>query len=729
MKHSAFFLILFAFTIICGYSQNLHLDQLYDFYNEKFEKGLYKEAYDLSSKYISISEQNGIKENPKFSDAQIIKALCTLIIDNSINEFNTLSNKSLNFEYEQNKCSDYYQELIENRNEGLLFFLNRNLNDIQKINTCLELIKGEPLNLYTDSIGTELLQICTTLSLHKSEIYSVYNKAVSNYSNENFIICYETALKLKRLLEDVSLTNNSLYAECYQIIGLSSLLGKEDFEEFSRAMEIAINLEYQLMGLNYYWYLQCYADGLTKHSKTLPFPENLNLLKKAIEIYEVLPENEESGYRHALSDLSIYYSDLDIKQSIKLAEKALSIQKNTEDPDSIISYSNLCDYYSEIEQYDKALEYGNIVLRHSLDNSDSEGLRIIYKRLAKAFAHKKDYKTAVVYASKSLDLSKTVTPALYSEILNNLGTYHNALNNYLIGKEYILESYKYAKTTVNTYNLAGTYAKLNDEDSCHYYIEQNRKMTINKLYNTYKNLDEKDGFNYIHSQYIYHLLYAPIEMCINWDYNKLANFAYVCLLQNKYLLNSKFDIKNINESLDLINLDVIKKRLKPNEIAIEFWSNRDPTVGNIEYIYVFALKREWGDVKVMKLLKDDIYRTLRNEISAQVDYLPLYENIWKPILSEIDISEGDTLYLSLDDILSQIPIENICGYDGKYMSDKYNIRRVSCTDKIYTLKATHPLISAYLFGGAVNSFVSNNSFYDENILDSIKKKNRLDTKE
>ena len=109
----------------------------------------------------------------------------------------------------------------------------------------------------------------------------------------------------------------------------------------------------------------------------------------------------------------------------------------------------------------------------------------------------------------------------------------------------------------------------------------------------------------------------------------------------------------------------IKSQLNENEIAIEFWSDRDP-LSDSKYIYAFAIKRNWDNVKVIKLLKDDVYRTIRNEIPTREDFLPLYENIWKPILSELDLSDGDTLYLSLDDILSQIPIENICGYDWIY---------------------------------------------------------------
>lgn len=722
MNHKVLFFIVYVCTIICGYSQNLQLDHFYDLFNENFENGRYKEAYDFSSKYISISEQTRIKENPNFSDALMVKALCIIVMDNSIIEFNTLSNKSLNFEYELNQCSDHYQELVEDRNEGLLFFLQRNLNNIEEINTFLDIIKNKQISLCTDSAGIELTQICTTLALYKSEIYSLYNKAVSNYSNENFIMCYDTAYKLKRLLENISLTNNSLYAECYQIIGLSSLLGKNDYEEFARTMAIAINLEYELIGLKYYWYLQCYADGLTKYSKTLQFPENGYLLKNAIDIYETLPNNEESGYLNALSALSVYYSDIDISKSISLAEKALVLHRQIESPDTIIIYSNLCDLYTEMAQYDKAIEYGTKVLNHQQDIADNEGLRRIYKYLAKAYGRKKEFEEAIILAKKSLDLSDNISPDLYAEILNNLGSYYRAIKEYGKGKDYLVQSNKCKELSSNTYNLAGVYAGLNNPDSCKYYMNKNRELVVDEFLRTYKFLKENDRFSYLHKQDTYHLLYTPVELYISYGLDELINTAYNCLIQNKYILNAASNIEDIKSHIALNNIDTVKSQLAPNEVAIEIWSNRDLELGNSDEIFAFAIKRDWDNAKVIKLSKDSIYKTLRNEISTTKNFLSLYEYIWKPILAQIEISEGETIYMALDDILTQIPIENICGYDREYMGDKYIIHRVSDTSRIATTKESQTLKSAILYGGAVNSFVIGDTIPEGHILSSINRK-------
>ncbi len=722
MTNRSLFLTIYVCAFICGYSQNLQLDHLHGLFNENFEKGLYKEACDFSSKYISTAEYSGIKENPNYSNALMIQALCIMLIDNSIDEFNILSNKSLEFEYERNKCSDYYQELVESRNKGLLFFLQRNLNNIKEISSCLDLIKDERISLSTDSIGIEIDQICTILASYKGEIYSLYHEAISNYSNGNFIISYKTACQLKSLLDDIFLTHNSLYAECNQIIGLSSLLGKEDYEEFSRAMGIAINIEYKLMGLNYLWYLQCYADGLTRYSKTLRFPRNINLLKKAVDIYESLPDTEGSGYPHALFDLSVCYNDIDVFQSIRLAEKALAFYKQMESPDTITVYSYLSDFYSETAQYDKAIEYGLRVVNYWQNYADNEGLRIIYKRLAKVYARKKDFEGAILYAKKSLVLSNNVSPTLYAEILNNLGIYYIGTKEYCKGRDYLVQSYICEESKNNTYNLAGVYAKLNNPDSCKYYTDKTREIIVDEFLRTYKTLEKGDRFNYLHTQNIYHLLYTPVQMCVNWGFDELTNAAYNCLIQNKSILNSSFNIEDIKSRITLKNIDAVKSQLTPNDVAIEIWSNRDSALSNSDEIYAFAIKKDWNNAKLIRLSRDSIYKTLRNEISTTEKFLPLYEYIWKPLLSQIDISEGDTIYIALDDILTQVPIENICGYDWKYIGDKYVIHRISDTNKIAASKKSTSLKSAVLYGGALNSCVVGETIPEGHILSSINRK-------
>lgn len=364
--------------------------------NECFAKGQYEEAFKMSSKYLTISEHSGIKENPNYSDALMTQAMCIMILDNDINKFDSLSSKALDFEWDRHECSDYYGELLENRSDGFLFFLRRNLNNIDNTNTCLQLLNAKHINCYSDSISKQLIRESSKIILNKKDIYSLYNKALSSYSDDKYELCYGFAQELKELLESISLINNSLYSECIQIIGVSSLLLKSDFPVFIECLEYAIKLEYDLLGLNYYWFLQCYADGITKHSKNTGFPENLNLLKKAIDIYEVLPDNEESGYRHALSDLSVCYSNIDITQSIRLAEKALSIHRQIADSDTIAIYSNLCDFYAESGQYDKAVEYGFTVLEKRQKSSDQEGLRLIYKRMAHIFALRGDGKATAV---------------------------------------------------------------------------------------------------------------------------------------------------------------------------------------------------------------------------------------------------------------------------------------------------------------------------------------------
>lgn len=699
------FVILCFCGFTCVFAQNNELNELNKKYNEYYEKGQYQEALEIATKYINKFDRSGIKKNPNYLDALMVQAWCILILDNNIHAFNSISQKFLVSKYEKGIDSGNDKEFIKSINEGFLFFLCRNMNDFNEINTCLELLSERRLEIVSSRNGEKnLANLVAKIYEYKKNIYSLYDQSVAYYLEEKYELSYMVACKLKSLLEDISLVNNSMYAECLQLVGISSLMWNSDYEEFKNCIESAISLEKQLKGLKYYWYLQCYADGMTEYSKKVDSPDNISLLKSAISIYETLPKQYSYGLQEALANLSVHYSNINIEESINLGEKALALQRQSENPDTIISYSNLCEYYIEVGELDKALEYGTKVLNYRKKTSDSNGLRIIYKRLAKVFARKKDFEMAINYAKKSLNLSRRVSPMISAEILNNIGTYYIAINKDKEAIKYLVQSYKCEKSKSNTYNLAGLYARLNNLDSCRYYSVENRNIIIDKFLQTYETLDEEDKYNYLHSETTYHLLYATVETCVVWDNDGLANLAFDCILQNKILLNSVSCREKISAKLSSANCAKIKSQLKEGEIAIEMWSNKDFNFGPSGYIYVFAIKRDWRTPKVIKLSKNDIYRALNNEIQTSENYLPMFETIWKPILSQIGVAEGDTIYMSLDDILSQIPVENICGYDWKYMGDKYNIRRVSDTSKIHELREFQPFTSAYLYGGAINSF-------------------------
>jgi CHAT domain-containing protein len=77
----------------------------------------------------------------------------------------------------------------------------------------------------------------------------------------------------------------------------------------------------------------------------------------------------------------------------------------------------------------------------------------------------------------------------------------------------------------------------------------------------------------------------------------------------------------------------------------------------------------------------------------------MFDNIWKEIIETGQIQEGERIYISLDGYLEKIPVELIMGYDFKYVSDKYDIIRVSSTSEISKLRNPQIGSNAVLYGG------------------------------
>lgn len=718
MNHKALFLVLFACTIIGAYSQNLQLDQLYDLSNENFEKGLYKEAYDLSSKYIRISEQTGIKENPNFSDALMTKAFCIIILDNDINDFDTLSIKALDFERNSNGRSEYYRELLENRSDGFLFFLRRNLNNIDNINTCLQLINADYISCFGDSISKQLANVLSKISLYKEILFPLYNKIVTSYSEDKYESSYVLAQDLKNLLEEISLIDNSLYAECLQIIGLSSYMINANIDEAKYYLERAIRIE-GLHGIYYYWYIQCYGDVCFKESLTKNHIESVPILRQAINAYSQIPFKDEiPEYIYALNNLC--NNTINQYEAAAAGEEALRLKRKHELGDTLITISNLCEVYRNLDDYDKAEKYGRIVLNYRENESviDSVKLGTIYERMASIYSRLNKQSMAIELTLKWKQISSSlfgINSSNYSRVLNNLGAYYWKTGDFQNAENNLLESYTINPSVDNTFNLIGLYANLHEINRCEKYLLEHRRLALGHILTEYFSIYSPiDRFAYLNRQDTYYNLYFPILL---WNINAIPTgpeLAYETILQNREAMFN--NIENL-ECLKAINIDSVKAHLSEREVAIEFWSNRDYYNADNRILGV-AIKKNWKKPRLIELSRDSVYKTLRAEIPKTKDFLPLYEHIWKPILTEIEISDGDTLYMALDDILTQYPIENICGYDSIYMGDKYTIRRVSDTSKIHTLKSRQSadLMSAVLYGGAqfsihTSDFILNNTSF------------------
>lgn len=177
---------------------------------------------------------------------------------------------------------------------------------------------------------------------------------------------YNLTIKALSVLDSYDLNETPFYAECLHDAGMFAMLGEKDLDTFTHYLKRAITLKNELYGNDddYYWSVQCYADGLLSYSYDLSFPKNITILQDAIKAYEEIPFYQTlPSYYLALNYLSQMYADIDISKSIENGEKLIQlIRENHIDCDSIVYISNLGNYYKEDEQYDKAFYYLNEAL-------------------------------------------------------------------------------------------------------------------------------------------------------------------------------------------------------------------------------------------------------------------------------------------------------------------------------------------------------------------------------
>lgn len=148
--------------------------------------------------------------------------------------------------------------------------------------------------------------------------------------------------------------------------------------------------------------------------------------------------------------------------------------------------------------------------------------------------------------------------------------------------------------------------------------------------------------------------------------------------------------------------------LSPNEAAIEFVSYANP---DGKKHYVASILRPGQVPKNISLGIDDTFtEKIPNDfIYNNEDYLLFNQLLFY-------LKDVDTIYFSPSGIYSSIAIENLLMSDGKRLSERFNMVRLSSTREILRLKQEKPAkwTSAVLYGGLnYNTSAENKEYYAE----------------
>ena len=548
-------------------------------------------------------------------------------------------------------------------------------------------------------------------SLKESDSY-YHQIALQNHDAGNDSLAFIFAQKSLSIVESLGDTLTEKYAEYLHDAGMFSIDGGCDFDTFNNYMLKAISLKKRLYGTSddYYWSIRCFGDGMLYYSLRTRFPQNISILERAAETYNQIPSHDTlPNYCTILNNLAEAYENVDLEKSIAYIQQVLSIQRlYFPKSDTLVTLSNLGKYYKEIGNYQESLAILTSVLHawENQKNPDNDKLVQSNMRLASLYGRMRDYKKAFLHSEKARDLEQLqhgIGSQLYATISMNSALYLYAAGDVSKGLKMLKEAYTLPQSDKIqiAYNLAGIYNGMNNSASCYYYLKEGWQGTKNRIVEEIRTMSVENRLKYYVTEQTYTLLSLPIKyMLHNENHPDFKQLAFECAIFINELTSRFYeDTSSPFEITDVTQF--ISEKLSKNETLVVIWADMSEQPDEGFFVgFVVDKKHSKPRIQIIKWPKETIYKTIRAEIPTKSDFLPLFENIWKPILDKTNLKTGDTIFISCRDVFNLIPIEFICNYNWEYIGDLYNIIRITNPLRIPTEDSLANQ-SAVLYGGLV----------------------------
>lgn len=541
--------------------------------------------------------------------------------------------------------------------------------------------------------------------------------ALQEHEVGNDSLAFIYANKSLTILETLGDTLSEQYAEYLHDAGMFSIDGGCGFDTFNNYMQRAISLKKRLYGTSddYYWSLQCFGDGILYYSFKTSFPHNISILEWAVETYNQIPLHDTiENYKVALNNLAEAYVDVDLEKSIAYIQQVLSIQRlYFPESDTLVTLSNWGKYYKEIGDYQESLAILSFVLHARENQKDPDNDKLIQSnmRLASLYGRMRDYKKAYLHSEKARDLEQLqngTNSQLYATLSMNSALYLYAIGDVSRGLELLKEVYSLPNSNKIEIanNLAGIYNGINNSDSCYYYLKEGWLGTKNRIVEEIRMMSVENRLKYYTTEQTYTLLSLPIKyMLYNENHHGFKQLAFECAIFINELTSRFFEDSSCPFEITDVT-QFISERLSRNETMVVIWADMSEEPDEGFFVgFVIDKKQSTPQINIIKWPKETIYKTIRAEIPAKSDFLPLYENIWKPLIDKTNLEKGDTIFISCCNIFNLIPIEFICNYNWEYIGDLYNVIRITNPLRIL-IEDSLANQSAVLYGGLVYDCMS-----------------------
>lgn len=570
---------------------------------------------------------------------------------------------------------------------------------------------------------------------------------------------YQTALRvLQTALSEIK-KSSQLNSEFYNAVtnnlgALYESMGQYDLaiSYFQDSSENTL----KIFGKSHPGYISSQNNLAALYTNLGQYDKALPLMQESLANTEKSLGKNNSVYISRLNNLAILYRKMGrYDKAVPMFQEAQKITERNSGKESL-DYAgcleNLADLYNITKKYDKAIPLLEEAVRitekiqgkeHTDYGREINNLAEVYKNNGQFDKALPLFQTAKEIIEKNLGEKH---PS-YGICLMNLANCYENLNQPKKALEFYLASIENIKTQINQgFSFLSEKEKENFMKTINYSFETYRSFF--KDYNSENQITQGVAYNIeLLSKGLILASTQNIRNTIEKSNNQLALITYDNWLSKKSVLAKQYllpiserntDLKQMENDTENLEKQLIKysgesgklnqigkttwqdiqQKLKPNEVAIEFSSfqyrNDKEWTDTIQYM-ALVLRKDDKQPQLVKLFTqneldnlliqsgkgetqvENLYRGFIVESVVQTDLTKIYDLVWKPL--EEFLNEGETIYFAPSETLNQIAFSAITTSDGKYLSDKYDLRQVSTTAKILETKAESKFNDIALFGG------------------------------
>ncbi len=614
------------------------------------------------------------------------------------------------------------KKVLGENNTNYTILLNNLANDYCQIYNYTEAIRlqTKAVEIIKNNLGEQHQNYTLALSNLAS-----YNTKLGNYDEAIRLGTIALEIQKKVLGEE-----HPDYATSLSILATNNeRLG--NYVEAIRLETLAMDIKKKALGEDHPGYFTLFNSLAAYYSKLGNYTEAIRLGTLAMEISKKKLGEQHPFYATTVDNLAQYYAYIhNYTEAIRLGSIAMNIFKQVlgeEDIDYAVSLINLAANYNKIGNYTEGLRLGNNALEIFKKVLGEEHFLCADAlcNIANCYSYLSNYTEAIKFETKGMIIYKKVFGVghpkyIYSlfklaEFNRNIGNFDKAIDYYQQCyyqlNSYILKSFAsmtpkersdFWKTYSNLFTNKMSFVAYQHPDTTLTALAYNgqvlsKGLLLNTELEIQKLIEQSKDTAFVNRYYsikqnriLLDKLYKTSLANRKMDVDSLAK---VIDKEEHFLVQSSKELGDFTKNLSITWQD-IQKKLKDNDIAIEFASIKDTATKQFAYIALLLKK----GMLAPELIKIDFTD------NDAVDYTTssLYNKIWKPL--ENRLQGVDNVYFSPTGKFHNIGIEYLPDENGEIFAKKYNAYRLSSTRELVIEKIHNPNKKASVYGGIVYNF-------------------------